>query len=217
MKLGIVSVTLNAVNPLVEFLHTNHAEVEYLNYLDSGLIERVNREGRISDLSMERMKALIRNARSDGVDGVLLTCTVFSPYVDGFSAEIGIPVIAADSAMIELALDSGKKTAILYTFPSTRTSTLSLIRSIEGRRAQRLDFTLVFVENAFDALQKGDHELHDRLIADRIRTLDESFGLIVLAQISMIGAAAGIDCDTPVLTSPSSALRALQIRLKAKE
>ncbi|HSP48126.1 MAG TPA: aspartate/glutamate racemase family protein [Clostridiaceae bacterium] len=217
MKLGIVSVTLNAVNPLVQFLHSEHGEIEYLNYLDSGLIERVNRDKSISDTSMERMKTLIRNAKSDGVDGVLLTCTVFSPYVEDFSAEIGIPVIAADRAMIELALDSGRKTAILYTFPSTRTSTLSLIQNVETSRGEKLDHELVFVENAFEALQKGSHDLHDRLIADKVSTLHESFGLIVLAQISMIGATKLIERDTPVLTSPSSALSALRIRLKAKE
>lgn len=217
MKLGIVSVTLNAVNPIVQFLQSTHGDIKYLNYLDSGLIERVNIEGKISDISMERMKILIQNAKSDSVDGVLLTCTAFSPYADEFSKEFGIPVVAADSAMIESALDLGEKTAILYTFSSTRISTQNLIGNIETRRERKLDYELVFVDGAFDEIQKGNHKLHDSLIADKIKSLEGSSRLILLAQISMVGAIANYEGKTKVLTSPESAICELKKRIKAKE
>lgn len=215
MKIGIVSVTLNAVNPVVRFLQSSH-EVEFLNYLDSGLIEQVNREGTISEASMDRMKSMLKNARADNVDGILLTCTAFSPYADALSDEFGIPVIPPDSAMIEQALDSGKRTAILYTFPSTRQSTQNFISSIESRREKKLDYDLVFIEGAFDELQKGNHSLHDRLIMDRIMETGDEYGLILLAQISMAGAADNYAGKIPVITSPSSALEELKGRLKEK-
>jgi hypothetical protein len=216
MKLGIVSVTLNAVNPIVQFLNYSNEEIEYLNYLDSGLMERVNRDGLISDTSMNRMKMLIMNAKSDEVDGVLLTCTVFSPFTDDFSKEFGIPVIAADRAMIETAIYKEEKTAILYTFPSAKLSTQNLIRDIEARTGKMLDCDLILVEHAFEELKKGNLDSHDRLITEKIRNIEENYGLILLAQISMVGAIANFNSRIQVLTSPTSALGELKNRLKQR-
>lgn len=215
MRIGVISVTLNAVNPIVRFLQA-YDEIEYFNYLDSGLIDRVNRDGYISEASMDRMKILFHTAKNDDVDGVLLTCTAFSPYADDFSEVLGIPVIAPDNAMIELAVESGEKTAVLYTFPSTRTSTETLIKSTEAKLQRKLEYDLVFVEDAFDELQAGRYEVHDRLISDKISEIDGRYGLILLAQISMAGVVSKVESRTKVLVSPDSALGELRKRLKAE-
>ena len=80
-QIALVSVTLNAVNPMTEYLSGRDPELHLVNYLDSYLLEKVGNEGGINDSSVRRMFDMLSTACADGADGVILTCTIFSPYV----------------------------------------------------------------------------------------------------------------------------------------
>lgn len=85
-QIALVSVTLNAVNPMTEYLSSRDPELHLVNYLDSYLLEKVGNEGGINDSSVRRMFDMLSTACADGADGVILTCTIFSPYVQYFPA-----------------------------------------------------------------------------------------------------------------------------------
>ena len=84
-QIALVSVTLNAVNPMTEYLSSRDPELHLVNYLDSYLLEKVGNEGGINDSSVRRMFDMLSTACADGADGVNLPCTIFSPYVQYFS------------------------------------------------------------------------------------------------------------------------------------
>ena len=67
------------------------------------------------------------------------------------------------------------------------------------------------VPDAFAAAGKSDMETCHRIIREKVMELDEQYDHIVLAQISMAGAADGLHTKhASVYTSPTSAVEALK-------
>ncbi|GHV36977.1 hypothetical protein FACS1894187_12650 [Synergistales bacterium] len=213
-QVGIISVTLNAVNPLMKYLRENNNGDEgfkVLNYLDEGLQELVQKEGRITEKCITRMVNLIYNAVDDGADVILLSCTVFSPYVERLKNLFSIPITSADIAMLEQAVKLNKKTAILCTFPVTVETSTKLFRAAQDRIGIKNEMEIFLLTEAADAIKIGDKVAHDQIIADKANSLSTEYELIVLAQISMAEASKLLDkCSIPVLTSPQSAIIALK-------
>lgn len=210
-KVGLVSVTLNAVNPLMEYLLAEAKDIKTVNYLDTGLQDLVNREGGVTDLSLSRLLAILARTVEDGVEAVLLTCTVFSPYVDSLRSIFSFPLIAVDDVMLEEAVRRGGKTTILCTFPPTMKTSEAGFRKAEQRLGLSRELELVLVPGAYEALARGDKSIHDGMILEKIKEVEAQCDIIVLAQISMAGAAAmATSCSKPILTSPRAALSALR-------
>lgn len=212
-KIGIVSVTINAAAPLTgRFAATAAGEGWVLrNYLDEGLQELVGREGGVTPRSIARLTRLIGTALDDGATALLLTCTVFTPYGEMLQSLFAVPVLGADSAMLEQAAATGRKTAILCTFPAAVETSARMFRQAVIRAGSAGEAETLLLPEAATAMQRGDRAAHDRLIAEKAASLASSYGQIVLAQMSMAGAAELlVDCPVPVLTSPGCAVVALK-------
>jgi len=69
--IALVSVTLNAVNPMTQYLKQYAGDISVVNYLDSYLLDKVNRGGTITDESMGRMFQMLTRACVDGADGII--------------------------------------------------------------------------------------------------------------------------------------------------
>ncbi|MCL2478984.1 MAG: hypothetical protein FWF22_05740, partial [Treponema sp.] len=68
-KVGMISVTLNSVGPMLElFAKRTGFEKSFcvLNYIDDGLQQLVGQEGKVTDKSICRLIALIETAILDG-------------------------------------------------------------------------------------------------------------------------------------------------------
>ncbi len=210
MKVGMISVTLNAANPMTEAILHSGQDISLVNYIDTGLMDLVNQEGKIADKSISRLLSLIEKAVNACADAVLLTCTVFSPYVDHLNSLFSLPIVSADGAMIEEAVRMGERIVIICTFPATKESSSTLFHAKEAKLGIKRMMDIILLEEAFRALQRGDRDAHDRLILDNINKLASSYDVIVLAQMSMAHVAdLAKDCTTPILTSPKSAIDAL--------
>ena len=64
-QIALVSVTLNAVNPMTEFLTRRDPQLHLVNYLDSYLLEKVGAEDGINDSSVHRMFDMLSIACAD--------------------------------------------------------------------------------------------------------------------------------------------------------
>ena len=213
-KVGMISVTLNAVNPMMKLFTESTDQKkshDVINYLDEGLQRLVEQEGKVTDKSICRMITLIEAAIRDGAEVILLTCTVFSPIVGLFNKLFSIPIISVDGAMLDKAAALNKSTAILCTFPATVETSKFIFRAAAEKHGvdPKVDFFLL--EDAARAIKSGNREEHDRIIAREAEKMGSRYDLIVLAQISMAGAKLSIrDCSKPVLTSPESAMETLE-------
>ena len=220
-KVGMISVTLNAVNPMIKlFTEKKNSGIPFTvsNYLDEGLQELVSQEGEVTDKSIGRMIRLIETAIQDGAEIILLTCTVFSPFVDRFNELFSVPIISVDGAMLEKAAAMNRSTAILCTFPVTVKSSEQIFKIAAQKLGVDPKAEIFLLEDAARINKAGNKEEHDRIIAREAEKMSLKYDLIVLAQISMAGAKLYIkDCSKPVLTSPECAMEALEaqaVRMK---
>jgi Asp/Glu/hydantoin racemase len=217
-KVSLVNVTLNAANPMTKYLLTKDPEIHVMNYLDSSLMDNVRRDGKITDESMGRILAMLTKACVDGSDGIILTCTVFSPYVNIFRKIFSIPIVSPDTAMLEKAAKKGGKTAILCTFPATVDSSLQLYNGFLEQSGVEAQVVTYLLEDAYIAAQKQNMDEHNRIIQKKVKEIEANYDTVVLAQISMAGAANGLEnCKAEVLTSPASAYYSLVEQMKLGE
>lgn len=205
--IALVSATFNAVNPMTDYLRRHAFEYRVVNYLDGFLMDKIRREGKISDGSVERMLRMISTACQDGADGIIMTCTVFSGHQPYFSRIFSAPVICPDGAMHDEVSKLGGKTAIICTFAGTVETTRTQYYEYCRRNGMPEQADMYTVEEAFEALQAGDTAACNRLIQEKVHELDAAYDQIILAQISMAGAAEGLKTEhAKVFTSPASAL-----------
>lgn len=216
-RIGLVSVTLNAVNPMTDYL-SKLSNVYPINYLDSYIIEKVRTEGRMTDDCMRRMTTMIAHACEDGADGIIITCTIFSAYVSQFQKMFSVPIIGADTAMMDLVGKKGGKTALLCTFAGTKQPSTDLLISCFEKYHSEYELDTYVLDEAYQQAQQMNLKLHDEIIQKKIMELDESYENIVLAQISMSNAA--LDLKTKhakVYTSPSAAYETLKNLIDQKK
>lgn len=213
-KIALVSLSLDAANAMTSHITTSGENISIVSYLDTGLMDLVNREGAVSDRSLSRFLSLVARADEDAVDGILLTCTVFSPYVERLRALYNRPIVSADGSMIDEAVQVGGRTLIVCTFPATRATATALFHAAEERLSLKRELEVVLLREAFDALKRGNRREHDEIIVRTIHQREHEFDVIALAQMSMAHIAElPLSCSIPVLSSPRSALKALLAEL----
>ena len=210
-NIALVSVTLNAVNPMTDYFRSQSSDWTIRNYLDSYLLDKVKLEGGINDSSVKRMFDMLSTACDDGADVVLMTCTIFSPYAEHFSKILSKPIICPDQAMLEnVAAQSGKK-AILCTFTGTVDITRNQYISCCRKAGKDETIDMIVLPDAYQAASIGDFQTHDRIIREKAAALDKTYDHLVFAQISMARAAVGLQLDhATVHTSPSGAYESVK-------
>lgn len=212
-RIALVSVTLNGVNPMTNYL-SRDPDLHIVNYLDSAILEIVRREGHITDACMRRMVTMLAHACEDGADGIIVTCTIFTAYVPQFRKLFRVPIVAADAAMMEQAGQCGGKTALVCTFEGTKAISENLLRSYCEASGKPFEIVPFVLPDAYEAAQQFRMDIHDRIIWEKVKELDPRFDQIVLAQISMSGAVLDMQLrHGRLFTSPSSAYAQLMREL----
>lgn len=209
-QIALVSATFNAVNPIMNYIHNNVPYVKPVNYLDGYLMDKIGQEG-ISDDAKRRIMDLIARACDDGADGIILTCTIFSLYQPYFSEIFSRPIITPDGAMLDSVSRLSGRTAIICTFEGTVKTTRENYYKYRSKNNMPEDEVDMYtVPEAYEAIQNGNIEESYKYIRAKINELDDMYDYIVLAQISMAGAAEGFKTKhAKVFTSPSSAVNAI--------
>jgi Asp/Glu/hydantoin racemase len=187
-----------------------------LHLMDEGMSQLAKEEGRISGKNLARMVSLIRRAEELGVDGILLSCTIFTPYLDLLSIFTDLPLVAADAAMFEQAAETYPSIGVVVTFGPTVDSVTAVLEQCKAK-GLFTDAQICVAEGAFDALQNGREEEHNRLVASCARNLAERCDAVVLAQMSQMRAVPLLsDLKVPLLTSPPVSIRFLLDQIDAR-
>ncbi|MFT4107686.1 MAG: aspartate/glutamate racemase family protein [Lacrimispora sp.] len=208
-RIALISITINSVKPMTDYL-LSKPDIAVINYLDGYLSEKIEKEGGITDETMGRMLHLLAAACRDGADGVILTCTVFSPYADMFQKLFSVPVIGADTAMFDQVGKIGGSTALLCTFESTLTPSKRQLSEQYLKYNKKEQIEIVWLKEAYEAIQQQNLKKHNDLIIKQVQQMDGSYDNIVLAQISMAGAANGLMLNkSRLFTSPQAAYEQL--------
>ena len=121
-----------------------------------------------------------------------------------------------NQAMLEEALRLGTRIHILSTFRPSGPSMRKELEALAAGKTIELKIEVSYVADALDALQAGDGQAHDSLIAE-IAAEGIQADVVLLAQFSMARARDAVSrrVDAKVLSSPESAVLALKRMMRA--
>lgn len=215
MKIAVINATKVSVEP-VDQAAKGYPELEIFHFMDEGMSWLGKQEGRISGKNLSRMIRLIHSADELGVDGILLSCTIFSPFVDQLKACTDLPLVAADIGVFEKAAELYQKIGAVVSFEPTMKSVAWVVEQCKRTIRPDFDVEISLAKGAMDAASEGDVDRHNRLIyetADQFRNKEA----IVLSQMSQVRAVSLFkDYPIPVLTSPAVSLGLLIEKIRTQ-
>jgi len=201
MKIAVINATKVSIEP-VDQAAREYPGLEIFHFMDEGMSWLGKQEGRISGKNLSRMINLIHSAEELGVDGILLSCTIFSPYIDQLRMCTDLPLTAADIGVFEKASQLYQKVGVIVSFEPTIKSVEWVIDRCKKRINPKFDAQILFAAGAFEAAAAGNKEEHNRIIFETARAFQEKEA-IVLSQMSQVRALPLFDnYPIPVLTSP---------------
>ena len=192
-------------------------EAHLAQLLDDALPDDLERAGGVDAAMERRFVALTRLAVDAGAEGVLFTCSAFGRAIEAARDAAPVPVMKPNEAMIAAAIARGGPIALLATFGPTLDSMRPEFEAEAARRGVGLDLRTRHVAGALAALQAGDAERHDVLIAEAAARWGGGASVVALAQFSMARAAERVAAATggTLLTTPDTAVLELRRRLLA--
>ncbi len=213
-RIALIHAVMVAVQPVQQAFAALWPEAEAVNLLDDSLSEDRAKSPDVTPEIDSRIANLGRYALNLGADGILFTCSAFGPSIEAFAAETRIPVLKPNEAMFDEALRKGARVGMLATFGPSVASMEAEFNERARAAGRAASIRTVLVDGAMAALQSGDAATHNRLLGDAAPQLAGS-DAVMLAQFSTSHAFDAVSqrLECPVLTSPRSAVMALQERL----
>jgi Asp/Glu/hydantoin racemase len=189
-------------------------EAQRYNLLDDSLAPDRARDPALTPAMFHRIATLTQYAVQGGADGVLFTCSAFGEAIEAAAASVAVPVLKPNEAMFVEALAQATRVGMLITFPASRNGVQQEFAGVATAQGIGASLEVVCVPEAMHALQAGDGDRHDVLLAQAACGLTHCEA-ILLGQFSMARAAVAVQraAGLPVLTSPASAVRALRARI----
>jgi len=208
-RIVLLHATPVAMEPVQNAMARLWPQAEPVNLLDDSLtIDRAKEGEELSEKLIARFIALGRYAHeSVGAQGILVTCSAFGPAIDRMANALPIPAVKPNEAMFREAIAAGGRIGMLATFEpavSTMTKEFEEFVAHDGAAAS---LRTVLVENAIDALRKGDVQTHNRLVAERSVELADC-DAVMLAHFSTSRAREAVQAklNVPILSAPDAAV-----------
>jgi Asp/Glu/hydantoin racemase len=213
-RIALIHATPVAMEPISQAFAAGWPQARITHLLDDALSTDLAAEGSLTERMVERFVTLARYSAGCGADAILFTCSAFGPAIEAARAAVALPVLKPNEAMFDEALEAGRRIGLISTFEP---SIPSMVRELEDearRRQVALSIRSRSVPNAMAALQRGDADLHDQLIAATGAEFADC-DVVMLAQFSMARAAARFRSapGRRLLTSPGSAVARLKREL----
>jgi len=218
VRIGLIHALEASIAPIETAFSRFWPEAEPVNLLDGSLYLDYNAAGEVTPEITRRIHALIDHAVRFGAQGLLLTGSLFSQPVQDARKELSIPALAAYEAMIEEAFARGARFGLIATCADTITMMRADIERYARRKGSGYRLESRMVEGALDAVQSGDRERHDSLVAAAAEGL-AGCDVLLLAQHSMSPVKERIP-EQPgrrVLTSSETAVRKLRVVVEAEK
>ena len=210
MRIALIHAVRVAMQPVEDAFRRHWPEAERVNLLDDALSVDRDRAGALTPQLSQRIAALAHYALEGGAQGILYTCSAFGEAIEAVQRSSPVPVLKPNEAMFAEVL-THRKVGLLASFPSSVPSMEAELRALQPS----LQIKSACVPEALTALQAGDGEKHDALLAAAAPQF-AGCDVLMLAQFSTARArnavAARVRC--PVLTSPDSAVLAMKKRLR---
>lgn len=215
-RIGVVHATRLSIAPIEASFARLWPEGERAHLLDETLLIDRRRAGALTPALYARIAMLANHAADAGAVFVQFSCSAFGPAIEAAAAQMAIPVEKPYQAMVADALDAGHRIVALSTFGPTLDELSQEVHATAKARGIAVQLRTGVAEGALKALEAGDAEAHDRIVAKTAETYPDCDALM-LAQYSTASAARLIAAvpGRRVLTSPDCAVLRLKRRLAA--
>lgn len=212
--IGIIHTTSATIASLTALAKEVLGDVELIHILDDSILPDMIAERNV-EFVRERWIAYGENLERLGVDAILSACSTVGEIAEEADRRLGVSVYRIDEAMAQRAVEMGSAISVLATLPSTLRPTVRLIERKAEQAGRMIKVNTVLVEGAYDALQQGNRELHDRKIREAVTACLPESEVVVLAQASMAAAIAG-SCkeNEKILTSPRLGMERMKKNLE---
>jgi Asp/Glu/hydantoin racemase len=206
-RIFLVHPTLLAMPPVDEAFKTLWREATTINVLDESLYNDIPQDGKLGPDIAPRLVNLFRHCELSRADGIVFSGSTFGPAVEVARKEVKIPVLRIEEAMMDDAASRGGNILLVCTQKRAQPVVRGTLEAAGKRIGKPLTITELWVSGARDALNKGDHAGHDRLIAEQSAAAGE-FDQIVFGMMSMAPAKAAMPpaLAAKVLTSGEAAV-----------
>jgi Asp/Glu/hydantoin racemase len=186
------------------------AGVDVVHMLDESLLRDLMREGPKPEIT-RRVVAFASLAADSGAELIVFTCSSTSPAIDVARQVVRAPILKIDDPMAARAVELGTRIGIVCTTSSTKGPSEALLRDHAAKAGKPIDVEALLVPGAFDALQAGRRDEHDRLVSEAALGVAARNDVLVLAQASLAHLAEplGARTATPVLQSPPLCVEAI--------
>ncbi|MBC8536410.1 aspartate/glutamate racemase family protein [Feifania hominis] len=187
----------------VAFLKENVPGVRVEFITDSTILADVRANGGPTQEIIDRMTLYARAAEISGADLIVNSCSTVGEVADIYAQAVHIPVMKIDLPMARQAVELGERIALIATLETTLGPSARLIESVGREQGKQMRCDSYLQNDAWDALQAGRPEEHNRLLMEQIRKLDGMrYDAIVMAQVSMRALLPELgDVTTPLLCS----------------
>lgn len=217
-RIGLIHATMNSVPPILEAFREHAPHVTLVNFMDESLIFELNETHTVTKDMIRRLMNLAEKAASHGVDGILLTCSSFTPAVAEISHLFDVPMLSADLSMLEQAVEMGSRIGVIATVEAAGPTTAKLLEGIAAKRQKNVFIETAVIYEAFEALQNRQAAKHDELIHQKVEELSSGCDVILFAQFSMARALKTLKVKSkPILTSPEISVKAIVNAVTKKE
>ena len=188
------------------------------NMLDDFLASDPAEHGGFSVKNKQRLYNNIHSAQLTGADVIVVTCSTLSPAVQQIRPFVETPIIAVDDAMIRKAVALGSRIFVLATASSTIEPSIERLMGESKKAGKKISMYSRHSEEAYEAMKRGDRDLHDRTVIQMAQEYIKDVDVIVLAQASMAHLEKPLSAlfDCPVLSSPGFCMEEIQETLSAK-
>ncbi len=209
-KIGIIHTTPATIASLNALVREIIGDVETVNFLDDSILGDM-RTGHEVDFVRKRWISYARTLEHMGVDAVLSACSTVGAFAEEADRMLDVPVYRIDEAMCRQAVERAGTVSVFATLASTLEPTVDLIRRLARSSDKEIQVHTVLVEGAYEALMKGQKDVHDGKIREAVSRWAPVSDVVVLAQASMASAVdASKDAAAKILTSPKLGIEKLK-------
>jgi Asp/Glu/hydantoin racemase len=215
-RIALIHATPVAIDPICSTFKRLWPQARVTNLLDDSLSADLAAAGSLDQSMIDRFCVLAKYVEAGGADAILFTCSAFGAAIEVARSAVRIPVLKPNEAMMEEAIATGPRIALLATFEPSLPSMRAELEQMAVVRKTNLKISTKAVPAALTALQGGDDAGHDKQIAAAAEEFSECDALL-LCQFSMASAAERIPArrGRSVFTSPYSAVARLKQLLHA--
>lgn len=220
-RIALIHALAESLPPIHRAFAQYWPEAITFDVFDSSLAPDLAQAGEVDAAMVRRFLTLGRYAAaSEGqggrTAGILFTCSAFGPAIDAVKGALTMPVLRPNEATFNRALQMGKHTGLLVTFPPSLPALEAELRQMAAERGIKISITSRVIDGALAALKAGDGETHDQLAAAVAAEMPQ-VDCLILGQFSLAQAERAVQAavSCPVLTTPRSAVEQLRAMLKA--